>query len=233
MRLPFPVAQAASGSTRAAIIRIRIELLMNSSSIVGLSPKRALALYCACCCPAHWPFDLGISSQSPQCHRSCWVLRSGRHDDRLIVSRRRGRLTQVVPLALLAFRPKRSCCSCAVTEDSGTGAQAVRRVGGVVFAGSCSSMPGDERELLPDEVLDPFFARQREPGGASLRAHFDRELEKRAASALQRPPFREERQAHALQLDSKRQAALAFARLGDGVPQGLRELAVRLALVGG
>jgi len=61
----------------------------------------------------------------------------------------------------------------------------------------------------------------------------DGELEERAAPALQRHPLREEREAHALQLDSKRQAAVAFARLRNGGPQGLRELAVTLALIGG
>src|SRR6267143_6051068 len=96
-----------------------------------------------------------------------------------------------------------------------------------------SSLPGGERELMADEVLDPFFARQREPGGVSLRAHLDGELEERAAPALQRHPLREEREAHALQLDSKGQAAVAFARLRNGGPQGLRELAVTLALIGG
>src|SRR5882762_5099172 len=98
---------------------------------------------------------------------------------------------------------------------------------------AASSLPGGERELMADEVLDPFFARQREPGGVSLRAHLDGELEERAAPALQRHPLREEREAHALQLDSKRQAAVAFARLRNGGPQGLRELAVTLALIGG
>jgi len=77
-------------------------------------------------------------------------------------------------------------------------------------------MPGRERELVADEVLDSLFTSQREPGGVSFRAHFDRELEGRAAPAFQRHPFRKEREAHAIQLDSKRQAALAFARLGDG-----------------
>src|SRR5882762_4738780 len=56
MRLLFPVAQAASGSTSAAIIRIRVELLMNPSSVVGLLPKRAL-LYSARRCP-----DIGLST---------------------------------------------------------------------------------------------------------------------------------------------------------------------------
>ena len=60
-----------------------------------------------------------------------------------------------------------------------------------------------------------------------------RELKEWAAPALQRHPFGEERQAHALQLDSERQAAVAFARLRNGGPQGLRELAVTLALIGG
>src|SRR6267142_4018446 len=96
-----------------------------------------------------------------------------------------------------------------------------------------SSLPGGERELLADEVLDPLLSRQREPAGVSLRAHLDRELKEWAAPALQRHPFGEERQAHALQLDSERQAAVAFARLRNGGPQGLRELAVTLALIGG
>src|SRR6267143_1600942 len=39
MRLPFPVAQAASDSTSAVIIRIRFELLMISSSIVRLADE--------------------------------------------------------------------------------------------------------------------------------------------------------------------------------------------------
>jgi hypothetical protein len=58
MRLLFPVAQAAS-STSAAIIRIRIELLMKSSLIVGLSPKRALA-YIARVAVRHIPFPRNL-----------------------------------------------------------------------------------------------------------------------------------------------------------------------------
>src|SRR5882762_5390714 len=80
MRLLFPVAQAASGSTSAAIIRIRIELLMNSSCIVALSPESA-RLYCARSCPAHWPFDLGISSHSPR-RETAPVLREDRRRHR-------------------------------------------------------------------------------------------------------------------------------------------------------